>query len=147
MRENPEAAIDRLHEILPLIARDAERYRNATELATKSLELHIAAEIIDQLLPPRPEQRSQMLRLKVGAKAIEGYGFRKNPYDMTELEFHTVEPGEEYDLRFRRDVRTDLFNPYDKHTQPVYGHLRYFDFATMGRTLDDGGALHLYDEP
>lgn len=138
-----EAAIERLHELLPLVVRDAERYRNSTELVNKCRELHLAARAIDGVLPP-PSLASgpaPVIRIRIGENAVEAYGIRKLPYDFPEVYADSAQPGETYDLRFKFLTQTDVFNP--KHMQPIYGQLRYFDLATIGRTLEEGGELSI----
>lgn len=142
MTRDIERTIEQLQELLPLVVRDAERYRNPTELVTKSRELHMAARAIEETLP-HPSlaslSRNPILRVRVGTNAVEAYGFRKIPYDFLEAYSDKAEAGEEYDLRFKHDISTDIFNP--RHTQPVFGQMRYFDLATLGRTLEEGGEL------
>lgn len=142
MSRDVEAILTQLRELLPYVARDAERYRNATELVTKSHELRLAARAIDEtLVHPSlaSTSKSPVIQVRIGTKAVEALGVRKLPYDFREVTFETAEPGEVYDLRYKKYVTTDTFNPL--HTQPVYGQLRYFDLATLGRTLEDGGEL------
>lgn len=142
MARDIEHIVEQLHELLPFVVRDAERYRNPTELVTKSRELHLAARAIEETLP-HPSlasvSRSPVLRVRIGTNAVEAYGFRKLPYDFLEAYSDKAEPDEEYDLRFKHDIQTDVFNR--RHTQPVFGQLRYFDLATLGRTLEEGGEL------
>ena len=139
MTRDIEASITQLQELLPLVVRDAERYRNSTELVTKSRELHLAAKAIDDVLPHPSLAHGPVIRVRIGANAVEAYGIRKLPYDLREVYPESAQPGEEYDLRFRAHVQTDIFN--NRHTQPIYGQLRYFDLATLGRTIEEGGEL------
>ena len=142
MTRDIEHVVEQLHELLPFVVRDAERYRNPTELVTKSRELHLAARAIEETLP-HPSlasvSRAPVLRVRIGANAVEAYGFRKLQYGFLETYSEKAEPGEEYDLRFKHDIQTDIFNP--RHTQPVFGQIRYFDLETLGRTLEEGGEL------
>lgn len=137
-----EAVISELQELLPYVVRDAERYRNPTELVTKSRELHMAARAIDETLP-HPSLASlakgPFIRVHIGTRAVEALGLRKLPYDFVETTQETAEPGEAYNLLYKKRVSTDIFNP--RHSQPIYGHIRYFDLATLGRILEDGGEL------
>lgn len=142
MSRDIEATLSQLRELLPYVARDAERYRNPTELVTKSHELYLAARAIDETLA-HPSLASvskhPVIRVHIGTKAVEALGIRKLPYDFREITFETAEPGEIYDLRYKNYVATDTFNP--THKQPIYGQLRYFDLATIGRILEEGGEL------
>lgn len=142
MSRDLEPTISKLKELLPYVARDAERYRNATELVTKSRELQLAAKAIDETLVHPSFVRlveGPFLRLKLGTSAVEALGFRRNAYDLKETEFEVAEPGEEHDLLFKHRVATETFA--SSHSQPVYGHAKYFDLATMGRILESGGDL------
>lgn len=142
MTREIQGVIDQLHELLPYVARDAERYRNPTELVTKSHELHMAARAIEETLPHpslASSARGPFIRVRIGANAVEAYGFRRLPYDFVEPYFDTAEPGQEYDLMYKYRIQTDVFNP--RHTQPVFGQMLYFDLATLGRTLEEGGEL------
>ena len=142
MTRDIQGVVDQLRELLPYVARDAERYRNPTELVTKSHELHLAARAIEETLPHpslASTARGPFIRVRIGANAVKAYGFRKLPYDFLETYPDKAESGEEYDLRTMRRIQTDIFNP--RHTQPVFGQLRYFDLATIGRTLEEGGEL------
>jgi hypothetical protein len=142
MSRDIEATITELEKLLPYVARDAERYRNPTELVTKSHELHLAARAIDETLP-HPSLASlakgPFIRVHIGTRAVEALGLRKLPYDFVETTFETAEPGEAYNLLYKKRVSTDIFNPL--HSQPIYGHIKYFDLATLGRILEDGGEL------
>lgn len=142
MSRDIEATITELRQLLPYVARDAERFRNPSELVEKSRELHLAARAIDETLP-HPSLASlakgPFIRVSIGARAVEARGLRKLPYDFVEATFETAEPGEEYTLLFKKEIQTDVFNP--RHHEPLYGHLRYFDLATLGRILEDGGDL------
>lgn len=142
MSQDIERTIEQLHELLPYVVRDAERYRNPTELVTKSRELHLAARAIEETLPYpslASSSRSPLIQVRIGTNAVEAYGFRKLQYDFLEAYPDKAEPSEEYVLRYKHDVQTDVFNR--SHTQPVYGQTRYFDLATLGRTLEEGGEL------
>lgn len=142
MSRDIEATIEELHKLLPFVARDAERYRNSTELVKRSHELHLAARAIEETLPHpslASSARGPFIRVRIGANAVEAYGFRSLPYDFVEPYFDTAEPGQEYDLMYKHRVQTDYFN--SRHTQPVFGQMLYFDLATIGRTLEDGGEL------
>lgn len=142
MTREIQDVIDQLHELLPYVARDAERFRNPTELVTKSQELHMAARAIEETLPHpslASSARGPFIRVRIGANAVEAYGIRKLPYDFREVYADSAQPGDVYDLRFKSRIQTDVFNP--RHTQPIYGQLRYFDLATLGRTLEEGGEL------
>ena len=137
-----ERTIEQLQELLPFVARDAERYRNPTELVTKSHELHLAARAIEETLPHpslASSSRAPLIKVRIGTSAVEAYGFRKLPYDFLEAYPDKAEPEEEYVLRYEHHVQTDVFNP--RHTQPVFGQTRYFDLATLGHTLEVGGEL------
>lgn len=139
MTRDLEATIVRLNELLPFVVRDAERYRNSSELVNKSRELHLAARAIDEVLPHPSLASGPVIRVRIGANTVEAYGIRKLPYDFREVYPDSAQPDEVYDLRFKSHVQTDVFNP--RHTQPIYGQLRYFDLATLGRTLEEGGEL------
>ena len=142
MSRDIEQTIEQLHELLPFVVRDAERYRNPTELVTKSRELHLAARAIEETLPYpslASSSRSPLIKVRIGTNAVEAFGFRKLPYDFLEAYPDKAEPDEEYVLRYKHNVQTDVFNP--RHTQPVFGQTRYFDLATLGRTLEEGGEL------
>ena len=135
-----EDTIERLQKLLPYVARDAKRYRHATDFVEKSRELHLAARAIDEVIPyPGFGHHGPAIRVRIGAHAVEGYSMHKLQYDFIEANFEVVEPGEEYDLRARYHARTDVIGSV--HTQPIYGQRRYFDLATLGRTLEDGGEL------
>ncbi len=135
-----DATITQLYDLLPYVARDAERLRNPSELVFRTPELLEAARLIEETLPyPSLAGGVPVLRVCIGHAAVEALSMRKNPYDFLETSYEVVEPGQEFDLRYEHQVSTDIFNPH--HRQPVYGGLRYFDLATLGRTLDDGGEL------
>lgn len=136
---NLDAAIAELRDLLPFVARDAERYRNTTELVTKSREFHLAARAIERTLPHPSLARGPVICVRIGANAVEAFGIRKLPYDFLESYPESAQPDETYDLRFSHRVQTDVFNP--RHTQPIYGQRKYFDLATLSRTLEDGGEL------
>jgi hypothetical protein len=137
-----DSTIDRLLELLPYVARDSERFRSSTELVSKSLELHLAARAIDETLPhPSLAAGVPVIRVRMGAKAVEAVSMRRNAYDLLEIELESSEPSSEYDLRYKYNVRTDLFNPAEIHTKPVYGQHLYFDLPVLARTLEDGGEL------
>lgn len=144
--ETLESTIGQLRDVLPRVARDAERYRNPTELVTNSRELGIAARALDAVTSDWNHFPGPVIRVKIGQQAIEALSIRKNQYDFRELQHELVEPGEEYDLRFQNRILTDTYNIFDRHYQPIYGQVRYFDLATLGRTLEDGGDL-LVSEP
>ena len=139
MSRDIEQVIEQLQELLPFVARDAERYRNPTELITKSHELHLAARAIEETLPHpslASSSKNPLIKVRIGTNAVEAYGFRKLP----EAYPDKAEPEEEeYVLRYKHHVQTDVFNP--RHTQPVFGQTRYFDLAALGRTLEEGGEL------
>ena len=142
MARDIERTIEQLHELLPFVVRDAERYRNPTELVSKSRELHMAARAIEETLPYpslASSSRTPVIRVRIGENAVEAYGFRKLQYDFLEVYPDKASPGEEYDLLYKHDIGTDVFNR--RHTQPVFGQMRYFDLATLGRTLEEGGEL------
>ena len=142
MSRDIEQTIEQLRELLPFIVRDAERYRNPTELVTKSRELRLAARAIEETLPHpslASSTKNPLLKIRIGTNAVEAFGFRKLPYDFLEAYPDKAEPDEEYVLRYKHSVQTDVFNP--RHTQPVFGQTRYFDLATLGRTLEEGGEL------
>lgn len=86
MPRNIEETIAHLKELLPYVARDAERYRSTTELVTKSHELHMAARAIDETLA-HPSLASvakgPFLKVKLGANAVEALCFKKLPYDFS----------------------------------------------------------------
>lgn len=137
-----DSTVERLYELLPYVARDAERLRSPAELYKKSLELRLAAQAIDETLPyPSLATEIPVIRVRIGSTAVEALGMRKNAYDLLELSFESSDPGAEYDLRYKHDVRIDPFNPYDIHTKPVYGQQLYFDIPVLARTLEDGGEL------
>lgn len=144
--ETLESTIDLLREVLPRVARDAESYRNPTELVMKSRELDIAARALNAVTSDWNHFPGPVIKVRIGQKAVEALSIRKLPYDFREAVHELVEPGDEYDLRFQNRIQTDTFNPYDRHYQPIYGQVRYFDLATLGRTLEDGGDL-LVSEP
>lgn len=143
MTHKIEDAIEQLNQLLPFVARDAERYRNPTELVMKSHELHMAARAIESTLPHPSLATGPVIRVHIGANAVEAYGVRKVAYDFVETYADAAQPGEVHDLRFRYRIQTDIFNP--RHTQPIYGQIRYFDLATLGRTLEEGGELSVSD--
>lgn len=135
-----DATLTQLYALLPYVARDAERLRNPTELVQKSYELHMASRAIEETLPhPSLAGGVPVIRVCIGNKAVEALGMRKNAYDLLETSLEIVHPCEEIDLRFMHRVSTDIFNT--AHTQPVFGQGRYFDLATLGRSLEDGGEL------
>lgn len=140
MNESPDQILDRVKQNLLYVAREAEVLR-PTELVLKSSELAAAASGIDQLM--HASRELGILRLKVGRIVVNACSFRKNPYDFTEATMHLVEPGEEHELRYKYLIPTDPFNVSSPITEPVYGFLRYFDLATMGRTLEEDGELAL----
>lgn len=140
MNESPDQILDRVKQNLLYVAREAEVLR-PTELVLKSSELAAAASDIDELMNASGELG--LLRLKIGRTVVNACSFRKNPYDFTEATMHLVEPGEEHELRFKYLIPTEPFNAYSPVKEPVYGFLRYFDLATMGRTLEDDGELTL----
>lgn len=140
MRERPEQLLERIREDLHYVAREAEVLR-PTELVLKSSELARAAADLDALVAERDSIGS--LRLRIGRMAVDATAFRKNPYDLLEPTKYLVEPGEEHELRFKYMVPTEPFNAFNRITEPVYGFLRYFDLATIGRTIDDGGELRI----
>ena len=142
MSRDIEQTIEQLHELLPFVVRDAERYRNPTELVAKSRELHMAARAIEETLPYpslASSSRTPVIRVRIGENAVEAYGFRKLQYDFLEEYPDKAKPGEEYDLLYKHNIGTDIFNR--RHTQPVFGQMRYFDLATLGRILEEGGEL------
>jgi hypothetical protein len=144
MSRDIEATITQLNELLPYVARDAERYRNPSELVAKSRELHLAAKAIDETLP-HPSLASlakgPFIRVRIGSTAVEAREVSRNPYDFIETSFETAEPGEAYNLLFKHRISTDIFNPM--HSEPIYGHIKYFDLATLGRIIENDGELTL----
>ncbi|MEO5499646.1 MAG: hypothetical protein ABIR46_04050 [Candidatus Saccharimonadales bacterium] len=142
MSRDIEATISQLKELLPYVARDAGRYRNATELVRNSRELARAAEAIDETLPwpsLASSAKGPIIRIRIGTNAVEAFGFRKLPYDFLESEFEMAEPGEEYNLLYKKRISTEPFSYTD--SQPVYGQMKYFDLATIGRILENGGDI------
>ena len=142
MSRDIEATITELEKLLPYVASDARRYQDPKLLVENSRELHLAARAIDETLP-HPSLASlakgPFIRVHIGTRAVEALGLRKLPYDFVETTQETAEPGEAYNLLYKKRVSTDIFNP--RHSQPIYGHIRYFDLATLGRILEDGGEL------
>ncbi len=141
MSRDIEATITHLKELLPYVARDAERYGNPTELVRRSHELHLAAKAIDETLPwpsLASSARGQFIRVRIGTQAVDAVGFTKLPYDFLESTFETVEPGKEFNLLYKHTVSTDSSSVL---RQPVYGQMRFIDLATLGQNLRDGGDL------
>ena len=79
---------------------------------------------------------------ETGDSPVTGYNARKNPYDFIELTPDDVEPHHRERLLFRHIVR---LNYGDQFTQPLFGHIRYFDLTTIGTSLREGGTLTVED--
>lgn len=142
MSRDIESTITKLKQLLPYVARDAERYGNPTDLVRNSHELYRAAEAIDATLPwpsLASSAKGSFIRVRIGTKAVEALSFRKLPYDFLETTSEIAEPGEEFNILFKKNVSTDILS--SRHRQPVYGQSRYVDLATLGRTLQDGGDI------
>jgi hypothetical protein len=139
-----ERVVDDLNKWLPYVASDAERFGNTTELIRRSHEFHLAAQAIYETLP-HPSLASgakgRLLRVRIGNTAVDAFSFHRLPYDFLATEHDTAQPGEVRKLLVRHTIGTDIFDP--SKTQPVFGQLKYFDLATLGRTIKDGGELGL----
>lgn len=137
-----EAVISELQELLPNVARESTFYRNPTELVKKSRELGLAAKAIDETLPDpnlATLAKGPFISVSIGSRAVEALVTRNLSDGTLETSYEMVNPGERYDLLYKLEVSTDVFDP--SHREPFYGHMRYFDLATLGRILEDGGEL------
>lgn len=75
---------------------------------------------------------------ETGDSPVTGYNAHKNPYDNIEFPSDDVEPHHRERLLFRYIVK---LNHGDQFTQPLFGHIYYFDLTTMGLALREGGSL------
>jgi hypothetical protein len=140
MSDRSEKQVEEIASHLRQVAIQSEILR-PTELVLSSPDMVEAAAGIDTFI--QADSPAVFLRLTIGRKAIDALSFSRTVYDQIQTRKELVEPGESYQLRYKFSVRTD---PFSHITEPVYGFLRYFDLATMGRTIEDGGSLTL-DSP
>lgn len=128
---NVDARLGELTDLLKHTAGHAESEDRAIQ-RFRAHDLGHAAALLEDL------RYGPGVQLTVGESPVNTYHARKNAYDFIELPSATAEPGTVERLRFRYIVRLDV---YDRHVQPLYGHIHYFSLDAIGKTLRDGGLL------
>jgi hypothetical protein len=144
MTERGEDIVNRIRDNLLMIAREAE-IKNVTQEAL-SAEAHAVQIYIDRLIADR--NRYGTLRLHIGTAAVQATEFPDGGNDFLSSSHHMVDPYTTWPLETKIAIPTHTFVT-DPVYEPFYGYTsengenRYFDLATMGLTLEDGGDLML----
>jgi hypothetical protein len=106
------------------------------------VEQHHIGLLSDLLLGDMEHFPTKELRLRLGRNAVSAARFLTDSYDFSRAHFRTLEPPGTYTLSKRKTIRRRT------HEESLLGgRLYYFSFATIGRTLSEGGDLSIVDKP
>ncbi len=131
--------LDETRKKLLHVAKEVETLRPA-ELVIKSHEFQSAQKNLDLLVNRASD--IGVLRLKIGRKVLTGL-CRDFEHDTEGIpRKYPVEPDEQYALLRKENIPVEPFS-LEPITQPYYGDIVYFDLATIGMAIQDGGELTL----
>jgi hypothetical protein len=108
---------------------------------TAIVDLRSTERLSDQILVDIRNFTDKELQLTLGGNAVRAARFLRDPYDFVRAHYRILEPGGAYPIIRKRTI---LERNIPKKS--LLGHFYYFDFATIGRTLFEGGSLSIVDK-